>query len=213
MSARAALRAALAALAEKAKTALPALNGRVEGAVSLVLAGDVELHSDGTATVGSSSDASKAYPVAASCRCPDIGRAPKGLCRHKLAAVMALRLQEQGHSPVQAQDAPVVPEAAPTAAVRTLPEAPASINVRLVIDGREVQLTLRDTDEARLAERLTALLAHYPVAQAPPSQPPSTQPTPEGWCSKHGLQMKLNHGKDGRQWFSHKTAEGWCKGK
>ena len=25
-------------------------------------------------------------------------------------------------------------------------------------------------------------------------------------------EMKLNH-KDGRSWWSHKTTEGWCKGK
>jgi hypothetical protein len=23
--------------------------------------------------------------------------------------------------------------------------------------------------------------------------------------------MKRNHGKDGRQWYSHKTVDGWCK--
>jgi hypothetical protein len=26
------------------------------------------------------------------------------------------------------------------------------------------------------------------------------------------VQMQHNH-KDGRSWWSHKTAEGWCKGK
>jgi hypothetical protein len=41
----------------------------------------------------------------------------------------------------------------------------------------------------------------------------AAQPTPEGWCVRHAVQMKLNHGKDGRQWYSHKTAEGWCKGR
>jgi hypothetical protein len=41
------------------------------------------------------------------------------------------------------------------------------------------------------------------------SQP--TDDTPQ--CPKHGVVMKLNHGKDGSTWFSHKTADGWCKGK
>jgi len=106
------------------------------------------------------------------------------------------------------------PPAQPTPA--PLPEAPASVNVRVLIGGREVQWTLRDTDEARLAERLTALLARYPVTEAPPTSPalaPAAQPTPEGWCVRHAVQMKLNHGKDSRTWYSHKTAEGWCKGR
>jgi hypothetical protein len=34
----------------------------------------------------------------------------------------------------------------------------------------------------------------------------------EGWCARHGVQMTQNH-KDGRSWWSHKTATGWCKGK
>ena len=88
--------------------------------------------------------------------------------------------------------------------------------MRVVIGGREVQWTLRDTDEGRLAERLAALLARYPVEPPPPSAaaaPAGAQPTPEGWCVRHAVQMKLNHGKDGRQWYSHKTTEGWCKGR
>ena len=44
-------RATLGRLAEKTKAKIPALNGRVEKAVRLALAGDVELHENGTATV------------------------------------------------------------------------------------------------------------------------------------------------------------------
>ena len=43
---------------------------------------------------------------------------------------------------------PVPPPEAPTA---PLPEAPASVNVRLQVAGRDVQWTLRDADEERLA--------------------------------------------------------------
>jgi hypothetical protein len=28
----------------------------------------------------------------------------------------------------------------------------------------------------------------------------------------HSVRMKLNT-KDGRQWYSHQTADGWCKGR
>jgi hypothetical protein len=53
--------------------------------------------------------------------------------------------------------------------------------------------------------------------QAPAQSPTQSTGHPErwerpGWCSKHGVQMTQNH-KDGRSWWSHKTAEGWCKGK
>jgi hypothetical protein len=63
---------------------------------------------------------------------------------------------------------------------------------------------LRDSDEQRLLARLDALLQRFPAGE--PTQP-------AGWCRKHDVQMKLNHGKDGGTWYSHKTADGWCKGK
>jgi hypothetical protein len=61
---RTALREALAGLASRTQTKLPALNGRVEKACKLVLAGDVELHEDGTALVNSLSDPTRAYQLA-----------------------------------------------------------------------------------------------------------------------------------------------------
>ena len=82
-------------------------------------------------------------------------------------------------------------------------------NCHVMIACRQVQVTLRDTDEARLLSRLTALLAQYPVEQAAASQ---SAPT-EGWCQVHQVQMHRNE-KDGRSWWSHKADDGsWCKGK
>ena len=92
-------------------------------------------------------------------------------------------------------------------------EAPSSVNCHLVIDGRQVQLTLRDHDEGRLLERLEVVLKAYPVPQAStgPSAPPDQG---QDWCHLHNVKLHLNHGKDGRTWYSHKTAEGtFCKGK
>jgi hypothetical protein len=44
--------------------------------------------------------------------------------------------------------------------------------------------------------------------EAPPA------PEPDGWCDKHQCGMKLNHGKDGSTWLSHRLPTGeWCKGK
>jgi|RhiMetdeSRZDD1v2_1073273.scaffolds.fasta_scaffold4052632_2 hypothetical protein len=54
-------RQAVAAVAAKAHEKLPEHAGRIDSAVKLVLAGDVELLPDGTATVASRSDASRTY--------------------------------------------------------------------------------------------------------------------------------------------------------
>jgi hypothetical protein len=96
---------------------------------------------------------------------------------------------------------PPTPPAAPA-----LPEARASANVSLLIQGQRCQITLRDHDEQALLTRLEALLQRYPQPQAQSGTPES------GWCSTHGVQMQQNH-KNGRSWWSHATAEGWCKGR
>ena len=87
------------------------------------------------------------------------------------------------------------------------------MNVRLQVAGRDVQWTLRDADE-RLAQRLEALLARYPV---PTSVSPRGAAGSGGkdWCAVHESAMKRNHGKDGKSdWYSHRLADGtWCKGR
>jgi hypothetical protein len=45
-----------------------------------------------------------------------------------------------------------------------------------------------------------------------PNSPPAAPPTPEGWCVVHGVQMTRQSNQRGT-WYSHKTTEGWCKGK
>jgi hypothetical protein len=73
-----------------------------------------------------------------------------------------------------------------------------------------VQITLRDSDEARLLGRLEAVLKRFPGAAE------TTQDVPEGWCHKHGVAM--TRGKDGKN-FYHKggeTPDGkaiWCRGR
>jgi hypothetical protein len=94
----------------------------------------------------------------------------------------------------------------PAEPVAALPEAPASVNCHITLEGRQVQVTLRDTDENRLLERLGALLRQYPVTetQQPTHQHNASQ---AGWCALHGVQMRQNR-KAGRSWYSHKTATG-----
>ena len=206
---RQAWREAVAESATKAQEKLPECAGRVESAVKSVLAGDVALLEGGTARVASQSNGSTAYHVVnGHCDCKDFAKAPHGFCKHRLSAAIARRAQElvkakladmSGHAEASGQ--PAQPEA-PTA---PLPEAPASVNVHLTVSGRQVQLPLRDSDESRLLARLDAVLQRFPVADKPADETPQ--------CPTHGVPLKLNHGKDGRTWYSHKTVDGWCKGK
>jgi len=70
--ARAASRAAVADIAAKAKETLPECNGRVDSAVKIVLAGDVELLEGGTAKVASQSNGTTVYHVVnGECTCKD----------------------------------------------------------------------------------------------------------------------------------------------
>jgi len=68
--ARQAWREAVAEIAEKAKATLPQCNGRVDKAVAIVLAGDVELLDGGKAKVASQSNGTTAYFVVnGTCEC------------------------------------------------------------------------------------------------------------------------------------------------
>src|SRR5215831_2631816 len=70
-------REAVAEIADKAKAKLPECSGRVDAAVKIVLAGDVELLSDGTAKVASQSNGTTAYHVVnGHCDCRDYDKAP-----------------------------------------------------------------------------------------------------------------------------------------
>jgi hypothetical protein len=213
---RKAWREAVAEIADKAKAKLPECSGRVDSAVKIVLAGDVELLADGTARVASQSRGTTMYHIVnGHCDCRDYEKAPHQFCKHRLSAAIARRAQELtktklGNTNGQTE-APGQPEQ-PETLRAPLPEAPASVNCHITIEGRQVQVTLRDSDENRLLGRLAALLRQYPLPETPQTtqrhnafQPP--------WCTKHGVAMKLNHGKNGSTWYSHKTADGWCKGR
>src|SRR6266704_2426849 len=115
---RQAWRAAVAEIASKAQEKLPECAGRVESAVKIVLADDVELQADGTAKVASQSNGSTAYHVVnGHCNCKDFAKAPHGFCKHRLSAAIARRAQEL----VTATLAAATPASQPTPA--PLPEA------------------------------------------------------------------------------------------
>jgi hypothetical protein len=231
---RKAWREAVAEVAEKAKATLPECNGRVDSAVKIVLAGDVELQPDGKAKVASQSNGSTVYHVVnGECTCKDYSKAPSNWCKHRIAAGIAKRAyalakqrldqldsqtSQNGTSQPTTEQSPIgQPASEASAPALPLPEAPASVNCHILLEGRQVQVTLRDTDEARLLTRLAALLRQYPTAQ-PPTQPPAqgtTQPTGDEspYCHVHRVALQ-RFSKDGRTWYSHKAPDGfWCKGK
>src|SRR5437867_89258 len=145
--ARAAWRTAVAEIAAKAKAKLPECNGRVDSAVKIVLAGDVELLADGTAKVASQSNGSTAYHVVnGHCDCRDYEKAPHNFCKHRLSAAIARRAQElttaklaDTSGQAESLSQPVQPAISTT----SLPEAPVSITLKATLHGHEVMVTLR----------------------------------------------------------------------
>src|SRR5207237_5128341 len=136
------------------------LHGRLERATGLVLSGAVWLEEDGHTCHVRASNGLGWYTVNGHCRCTDHTKAQGGLCEHRLAHGIYRRAGELVRdglpTPPVVLEAPSQP--APAVPTSPLPEAPASANVHLELSGRQVQLTLRDSDEGRLLQRLEAVL-------------------------------------------------------
>ena len=172
------------------------LHGALQRATALVLQRHVFPTDDGKHAQVLSLDGERWYPVNGHCTCMDATKAPQGLCKHRLAAMIYKRASEL---------LPTSTCGVATPAAAALPEAPASVNVRLCIDGHECQFTMRDADEARLVERLQALLTRFPQqAKAPkgeasvPAQTSGETPT----CAVHGPMKQSN--KAPGTWFCSK---------
>src|SRR2546430_10448585 len=129
--ARTAFREAVETIADKARTAIPSLNGRVERAVQIILNGDLSIAPDGqTGTIASQSNGNGVYAVGKgdTCSCKDHPKAPKGLCKHLLSyhiftratALAKQRLEAQAESTSQEPVLPESPVAAP--ATTTIPQ-------------------------------------------------------------------------------------------
>jgi SWIM zinc finger len=188
--------------------------GRVDKAVAIVLNGDVELQADGTARVASQSNGTtKYFVVNGECSCPDFAKASSGWCKHRIAAGLAKRVAARVKAPLvapangqaTAAGPPTPVQASPAVPSAPLPEVPAIVSTTITVAGRRVEVKLCDSNDARLLARLTALLAQYPY-EPPTGLATAADDTPR--CPKHDVVMKLNHGKDGSTWYSHKTADG-----
>ena len=168
---RSRFRQVLAEMAEKAKVKLPDSASRIAKAVALVLNGDIAYDpTTSTARVNRCTDATKVYRVRGKvCECPDAERAPQHLCKHSLATMFMIRI-EQVLASEAPQDAPT--QEPKTTKLGVLPEAPASCNVRVLIGGHEVQWTLRGHNEGAVFARLQTLLARKDVRPLPPKPAP-----------------------------------------
>lgn len=132
------------------------------------------------------------------------------------AAAMAAALdyyntlaQDEAPAPTAPDPKPEAKAAKPQARPAACPEAALSLCLKGQIDGHDAQLTVRGQTPEEFHRNLAAVRDLLAVPTAPAARP--AQPA-EGWCAKHGLQMTQTS-KEGRSWYSHKTAEGWCKGK
>ena len=209
--ARKIFRECIAEVAATTKESLPKSHGRIDKAVRIILQGDVILFEDGISfAVGSESDADLYYIFDNECTCPDSDRAPDGYCKH----VIATRLYKRGTAlAAQRMQEIDVQAIAKQQEIKFLPEAPASANVFLTIQGRKVQLTLRDYDENALLARMESLLTQFPQEAPEQTTPPEVR---EGWCPIHQCQMRQS--KQGDGWY-HKEGEQangkaiWCRGK
>ena len=172
-------------------------HGRLEMGHAIVVAGGVFPEDDGThfSVCSQEGEAAHTYLVNSACPCKDAQfGAPQARCKHWFAALLYKRTLEE----LAAPGAPVAPAA--------LPEAPTSVNVRLTIDGHEVQLTLRGVAEDEVLARLERVLARYPAAPTPRS----TASEPEQrLCARHGVPLEQRRSKkNGKPYWCHTAAGG-----
>jgi hypothetical protein len=180
-----------------AVAALPAdTHGRLAKALALVQSGQVFETAHGYWEVASQSEGGAPHSVNGTCDCDWAHFHPGNRCTHQLAVLLQRKtLTLMAHPNPEPE--PEAPGAATVASIAespavcaTLPEAPASVNVRVTIQGRECQITLRDTDEGRLLARLETLLQRYPAPVK--AQPAAPEDGPR--CPDHG---KMKQGKKG----------------
>jgi hypothetical protein len=92
------------------------------------------------------------------------------------------------------------------------PEALFSLTIRGKLDGQETLLTVRGQSAAEFKRNLETIRGLLDAPAAPQPAAPASQGQGPEWCQVHQTSMKQTT-KDGRSWWSHKTAEGWCKGR
>ena len=191
----------------------PLLKAALDRAFTLLVNGDLFPLDDGhTAHVRSQSDPGVSYVVNGSCDCLAT-QYRKEPCVHRYAFRLYHKAVERlTGDPEERWELAETAEAPPLAVPPALPEAPASITVRMTIAGHtDCLLTLRDTDDARLLVRMAAVLAQHPAPASPQGQPQSQPQSPVPACQYHGP-MKASTKAPGTFFCTKKNFDGsYCR--
>jgi len=234
-------RDAVAEIGECAKHTLPECNGRVDAAIKIVLAGDVELLPDGKAKVASQSNGTtKYFIVNGECTCKDYPKAPSFWCKHRIAAGLAKRARTLAKTKLEqlntanndtTQPATEQPQ---SESVETPTTEPVTPTVEIPTQSEPIAIPL-PLPEAKASANVYVSIAGRKVqltlrdhdedsllsrmekllSRFPSEEEPEPESAPippENWCPIHQCQMK-RYSKGGRSWYSHMTANGWCNGK
>jgi hypothetical protein len=216
-------RDALARAYELAMTTLPAdTHGRLAKALELVEAGGVFESASHGWEVQSQSEAGKTYHVNGSCGCEWAYHHPGTRCTHQYAVLLqrktlqlleASAASDTGDVGDSVEAMPPAPQ--PVAPAQPLPDYPFSGTLKGFVGGVDTMLTVRGLNSTEFKANLQAVRALFDAPVPPDSSTgKSSTAQGDGWCDKHQAPMKLNHGKDGRTWLSHRLADGtWCKGR
>jgi hypothetical protein len=163
----------LAAEVARMQTLHPERLGELARATALITHGQVLPSADDPATGQVlSSDAQTVYHVNGTCSC-QAGQHGKP-CKH----VQAWKLYQYIARKVEAQATPE--DVSVDTKTLPLPEAPASINLKVLIGGHETQITLRDSSETRLLDRLHTLLKRQDLRPLPKPAPRTGNWKPRG---------------------------------
>jgi hypothetical protein len=147
------------------QAAKPEKLGEIARANALILNGQVvPCAEDPQTALVLSSDGKTQYHVNSHCDCEagQHGRACKHMSGWKLYQHIAKKVEAQGQ-PEQPYP--------PTVEPQPLYEAPASVNLKVLVHGHEVQWTLRGHDKAQVFERLASLLSRSDVRPLPAARP------------------------------------------
>ncbi len=184
----------------------PYAGERLPKAADLVLTGNVALNDDGTATVVSGSHTYEIDPQDG-CTCAD-SQHRSMYCKHRIAVELLKRVQaklaQQGNGA-----APPPPTAACEPSAWRVTEAPASCTMKFQAGRIDILLTLRDTNDVSLFERIRKVLPRIlEKADGNTADPPPETPR----CPIHNVSMK-RYTKGDQAWYSHKAPNGsWCRG-
>jgi hypothetical protein len=100
-------REAVVEVGERAKGVLPECHARIEQAVQLILAGEIQWRPDGSVQVQGPEQEDAAYGMQDTCPCPENVQTPRGWCVHRLAGAIAKRASALMQTRLETLSAPL----------------------------------------------------------------------------------------------------------